>query len=302
MITFPHLTSEERLSRLRPLKPPISMVLDTDTYNEIDDQFALVYALLSEELQVKAVYAAPFHNERSTSPADGMEKSYREIRRILDRLDLAAAPPVFRGAKQFLAAGDKPVESAAAVDLVEQAQQGGEQPLVVVAIGAATNVASALLLDPTLVERIVVVWLGGEPHQWRGPMLDAFNLVQDSRAAGILFDSGVPLVHVPCHGVSERLLVDLEEVERQVKGQGAVGDYLYQIFHDYVAEYDLTSKVIWDIATIGYLIEPDWVPSELIPSPVLLNGMMWGEENVQRHVIREAHTVQRDQIVGDLFH
>jgi len=62
------------------------MVLDTDTYNEIDDQFALVYALLSSNLRVEAVYAAPFHNARSTGPGDGMEKSYEEILRILDRL------------------------------------------------------------------------------------------------------------------------------------------------------------------------------------------------------------------------
>ena len=55
------------------------MVLDTDTYNEIDDQFALVYALLCpEKLNVEAVYAALFTNDRSTGPGDGMEKSYEE--------------------------------------------------------------------------------------------------------------------------------------------------------------------------------------------------------------------------------
>ena len=56
------------------------MVLDTDTYNEIDDQFALVYALLSpERLNVEAIYAAPFHNKRSQGPEDGMHRSYDEI-------------------------------------------------------------------------------------------------------------------------------------------------------------------------------------------------------------------------------
>jgi len=48
------------------------MVLDTDTYNEVDDQFAVVYALRSpERLRVEALYAAPFHNDRSSGPADG---------------------------------------------------------------------------------------------------------------------------------------------------------------------------------------------------------------------------------------
>ena len=80
-------------ARRRRLQPPgdgcVRMVLDTDTYNEIDDQFALVHALLSpERLKVEAIYAAPFHNDRSTGPGDGMEKSFEEILRLLARLDV----------------------------------------------------------------------------------------------------------------------------------------------------------------------------------------------------------------------
>jgi purine nucleosidase len=61
--------------RIRRLEPPaqgarLSMVLDTDTFNEIDDQFALGYALLSpDRLDLKAVYAAPFGTTTTTSPA-----------------------------------------------------------------------------------------------------------------------------------------------------------------------------------------------------------------------------------------
>ena len=42
MALFPRISAEERLSMLSPPSGPVSMVLDTDTYNEIDDQFALV--------------------------------------------------------------------------------------------------------------------------------------------------------------------------------------------------------------------------------------------------------------------
>ena len=65
------------------LLPPngrVDAVIDTDTYNEIDDQFALAYMLFSEErIHTCALYAAPFHNSRSVSAKDGMEKSYAEI-------------------------------------------------------------------------------------------------------------------------------------------------------------------------------------------------------------------------------
>ena len=82
------ISEEQRIRMLAPpTNRPVRMVLDTDTFNEIDDQFAVVYALISPELDVRAVYAAPFHNSRSSGPGDGMEKSYEEILRILSRLD-----------------------------------------------------------------------------------------------------------------------------------------------------------------------------------------------------------------------
>ena len=61
------------------------MVLDTDTYNEIDDQYAIVHALLSpEKLSVEALYATPFHNRRSAGPGNGMDLSYDNSARSLE--------------------------------------------------------------------------------------------------------------------------------------------------------------------------------------------------------------------------
>ena len=54
---------------LANLQVPIGVVdavLDTDTYNEIDDQFALSYMFLSpEKFNLKAIYAATFFNNHS---------------------------------------------------------------------------------------------------------------------------------------------------------------------------------------------------------------------------------------------
>src|SRR5437764_15119705 len=75
------------LTLLEPPAGKVSIVLDTDTFNEIDDQFALTYAVLSpERIELEAIYAAPFHNERSNGPEAGMLKSYNEILRVLERL------------------------------------------------------------------------------------------------------------------------------------------------------------------------------------------------------------------------
>lgn len=72
------MTNEQRIRNLSVPKGKVDVVLDTDAYNEIDDQFAIAYLLRSKEkLNTKAIYAAPFSSEKSNGPKDGMEKSYQ---------------------------------------------------------------------------------------------------------------------------------------------------------------------------------------------------------------------------------
>jgi len=297
-MAFPVLTESERLERLQPPAGPVRMVLDTDTYNEIDDQFAVVHALLSpERLRVEALYAAPFHNANSTGPADGMERSFAEIERLLDRLHRRDQVRVLRGARGYLAGADCPQESPAAHDLVRLAMDGPD-PLYVVAIGAITNVASALLLEPRLVRRVVIVWLGGNPLYW--PTAREFNLEQDLHASRLVFDCGVPLVHIPCQAVAALLQTTVPEIEKYLAGQGAIGEYLVEIFKAHHADHYARSKVIWDISTIGYLLNPAWVPTQLVHSPILTDQCTYSLD-ASRHFIRTAYTVYRDPIFRDFF-
>jgi inosine-uridine nucleoside N-ribohydrolase len=299
MTRYPSLSSEQRNDMLRPPTGPVHMVLDTDTYNEIDDQFALVYALLSQALTVEAVYAAPYSNNRSIGPEDGMLKSYDEILRILDMLGHTRDGFAFRGSTSYLPAKERPVVSAAAQDLIAKALAPRQSPLYVLAIGCITNVASAILLEPEIIRHIVVVWLGGQPHYW--PTAREFNLEQDVPAAQVLFDCGVPVVHIPCKNVAEHLRTTVPEMERYLAGRGAIGDYLLQIFKDYHHDHYAWSKVIWDISTVAWGLNPSWVPTDLRPSPLLRDDVTWGPADAQRHLFREARDIDRDAVFGDLF-
>ncbi|HUV66087.1 MAG TPA: nucleoside hydrolase, partial [Sedimentisphaerales bacterium] len=184
---FPTVSEGQRIEMLKhPDNSPVRMVLDTDTANEIDDQFAVVYALISPELDVQAVYAAPFTNNRSTGPADGMEKSYEEILRILSRLEKSPDGFAFKGSSRYLSDLKNPEKSPAALDLVERARKSSpEDPLYVAAVGAITNVANAILIDPSIIRNIVVVWLGGNGHNW--PHQKEFNFRQDLNASRVIF-------------------------------------------------------------------------------------------------------------------
>lgn len=296
------------LDRLLAIPKPgqVRAVLDTDTYNEVDDQYAVAYSLLSpERMSVEAIYAAPFVNDRSPTAAVGMEKSYEEILRLLDFLPDANKSAVYRGSDRFFHQKDHPVESPAASDLIEKALQRGNEPLYVLTIGCPVNVSSAILMEPKIKDKIVVVWLGGTTHYW--PFATEFNLRQDVIASQVLFDSGVPLVQIPTKNVSEHLRTTAPELERHMRGRSRLGDYLYGQFLQYYAvrtkgqdrEFPY-SKVIWDISAIAWLNDPEWVPSEVVPSPVLTDDMRW-ERAAGRHNIRVANNLNRDAVFNDLF-
>jgi len=304
MDAMPQLDDAVRLARLQPPRrangKPLRLVIDTDTYNEVDDQFAVVYALLSpDQLSVEALYAAPFHNRRSSGPADGMERSYAEILRLLEKLAYPAEGLVHRGATDYLGKALDAQPTPATTDLIERALASpADDPLYVVAIGAITNVATAILLEPRIIEHIVVVWLGGHALHW--PHTVEFNLKQDVPAAQVLFNSGVPLVQIPCYGVTSHLHTTIAELEAYVAGRGAIGDYLVEIVKGYHDDHVGWSKVIWDISTIAYLIEPEWVPTHLVHSPILTDQVTWSVD-ASRHLMRYAYHIHRDPIFRDLF-
>ncbi|THF77341.1 nucleoside hydrolase [Cohnella fermenti] len=296
----PKLSQEQLLRRLARPEGKIRIVLDTDTYNEIDDQFAVVYALKSpERMKVEALYAAPFHNDRSDGPKDGMEKSYRELQRIAKLLPEAEGVPILRGSDRYLPDSHTAVASEAAKDLVKRALESPENdPLYVVSIGAITNVASALLMEPSIASRIVIVWLGGHALEWTDT--NEFNMMQDYAASSLILNSGAPLVLLPCMGVSSHLLTTLSEIREFVKDSGPIGQYLYDTFRDCNDDHYAYSRVIWDIATIAYLIDDSFAPSVLIHSPVLSEDMRWSKDE-RRHWIRYVYYLHRDLVFRDLF-
>lgn len=299
MSTSHQLSEKQRLGLLEPPARRVRMVLDTDTYNEIDDQFALAYGLLSpERIEFKAVYAAPFHNKRSNGPEHGMELSFDEILRVLERVKCASQPAVFKGARRWMEAPDRPVMSEAVEDLIERAKAGGEEPLYVAAIGAITNVASAIAAAPEIIGKIVVVWLGGQPSYWHSTA--EFNLQQDRHASRIIFDSGVPVVWMPCINVAQQIKTTQAELERFMKGRSEIGDFLFESFSAYTDDHFGWSKEIWDLGPIAWLVNPGWTTSALVHSPMLSEGLTWSH-SPYRHFVREIRTVNRDAIFRDLF-
>ena len=294
------LSDVDRLKLLAPRSGKLRAVLDTDTYNEIDDQFALVQAVLSpDRIGLEAIYAAPFHNTRSTGPGHGMELSFGEILELLKRLDISPDGLVFRGVTDYVGPAKVAREAAAVDDLIARARSATpDNPLHVIAIAAISNIASALLKAPDIIDRIVVVWLGGHALEW--PHQREFNLMQDVGGAQVLLDSGAAVVQLPCMGVVSHLHSSVAEIERYIEPCGEIGRFLALRFKQYETDHKGWSKVIWDMAAVAWLLDASWAPSVLVPTPILTDNTTFSVD-LGRHLMRYVTYVDRDAILRDFI-
>ena len=350
MTVFPTMTEERRRQLLEPQPHPMRVLIDTDAANEIDDQYALTWAVLSpEHIDIEAIVAAPYSfahhrqplldaiaalekdpdadvpliyrrwSENLTAagvaaesiefegPDEGMERSFDEIVTVYDKLGLSTEGLAYRGSPAFMAAPDVPIESEGATRIVEAAMASDDRVLVVAAIGAVTNIASALLIEPEIASRMVVTWTSGYPTWTDLSNAPSLNLVEDVHASRLLFESGVPLVYLPGFHIGAQLLLSLPEVEQWIKGRGAIGDYLHHLYtHNpihtqrAIAEFPGQSWVCWDLINFAWIIEPDWVPTRVTETPTLDDDLVWSARPGAPNML-EATDIDRDAIFGDFI-
>ena len=277
------------------------MVIDTDAGNEIDDQYALAYALAgADQLQVAAVYAAPFRREGLTV-ADSVDVAAAESERVLSHCApaLPQLPRVLAGSRRYLESTRRPPTSVAVDHLIATARDHDRaEPLTVLALGCATDVAAALLHAPDIAPRVEIVWDAAYPHHW--PWRNrSYNLEQDLLAANVLLRSGARLVYIPGYYVAEQLALTREEADKHVRPAGEIGAYLWKLFprcpHDRAC-----SHVMWDIANVAYLIGPEWLQMRSIRAPRIDTDLRW-RRRLTTCQIGEVVSVNRDAIFSDFF-
>ena len=298
------MTLEQRLKNLTAPTGRVDVVLDTDAYNEIDDQFAIAYLLRSKEkLNTCAIYAAPFLNGHAESVSDGMEKSYAEILKLLSLLG-EEETTVLKGAGAYLRDEKTPVDSPAARDLAARAEAySPENPLYVVAIGAITNVASAILLNPRVAENTVVVWLGG--HGRHFAHTKEFNMYQDIAAARVVMGSGVPFVQLPCRGVVSAFTVSGPELEYWLMDKNPLADYLARNTVREAESYargKTWTRPIWDVTAVAWLLNDK---ERFMISRIVTTGLPTYDhrytDNADGLPMRYVYYIKRDELMYDLM-
>ncbi len=278
------------------------VIVDSDTYNEMDDQYAIAYAIASDKMEVLALNAAPFHNDRSRDFGDGMEKSYEEILRVLEHIGKTGQYPVFKGSRTRINDDPelRPVDSPAARNIIKLAHETDEI-IYILALGAITNVVSAAMIDPSICDRICVVWLGGHCFDFRD--LGEFNLAQDYAAGQLLLNLDVPLIMLPaCDHGTKVLQVRLPDMQ-EIKGDSPAAVFFRETLpEEFNGDYyeNGWERVIWDIAAPGAVAVPEGYSFSVIPAPVFGDNWQYAFDRTRRKIIF-MEKVDRDTVVHDAF-
>jgi len=254
----------------------LPVVLSTDVGNEIDDQWAITYLLLQPKFKVLGVMSA----HAPTIPSPAGHTSYRILVDVVEnRLRMKIHPPLIEGGSEPLANAQTPRSSPAVKFLIEQSKGFSEQHrLTVLMIGAATDVASAILVDPTIVERIRVVQMGFTDENGG----EEFNIANDVHAVQAILNSNVPLVIGPGNVCRASLSLTFEEARRMLAGRGAIGKWLWEEYQAWYFRYvkplrvnDFSkSWVIWDDITLAYVL--GMTTQHIAPRRQLLDNMTFG--------------------------
>jgi inosine-uridine nucleoside N-ribohydrolase len=278
------------------------IIINTDAKNEADDQFAVIHALLSPTLDVAGIIPAHFGTRRTT---ESMLESRQEVDLLLELMNLEGQVEVANGAPRALNDAATPVDSDGARLIIREAHKKG--PLFVTFLGPLTDMASAILLDPSIIDNpdLTVVWVGGSPHDGvhGGEPYGEFNASNDVIAANVVLASGLTVWQIPWT-VYSMVSVGFAELGERVAPYGQLGEYLVRQLKEWNAAYvqpERECHSLGDSPAIGVVLNPGGAvwrhhPVRRIDADGRLTSLI-----VEGRTVKVADSVDVRYLLEDMF-
>ena len=272
----------------------VRVIVSTDAACEADDPFAIVHALLSPKLDVKAVIAEHFMCEGS------MERSHAAASLLLGMMK--SDVPVLRGQVWPKVAGEI---SEGAQCIVDEARRDDPHRLFVLCMGAMTTAAAALQAAPDIQDRLTIVTIGGRGYGEHHVALREFNWGNDPEAVNyILEKTNVPLWQVPFSGYAF-VRVSLATLQKRVAPCGEVGAYLLRQMDAYNngPHAGWTAGESWSLGdnpSVAVVID-DCAGRSRWENAWLIDADTNYVRELPERKIRVYHTINSHYVLEDLF-
>ncbi|MFK7813034.1 MAG: nucleoside hydrolase [Maribacter sp.] len=258
----------------------IPIIIDADTANEVDDLYALVYAIKEPRFNILGITSAQFHTSPLATETTVLEsqKINEDILRLMKREDI----PLPIGSNSPLTSSKNPAESEASDFIISEAHKASkEKKLKLVILGSCTNVASAILKDSTIIPKIQVNYLGFW-HDVTTNRYDKkeFNSGNDTLAVEVLLNTKNLDLKVMTATTSQHLIFKKTNVDNHLKGKKGIANYLvnrWETYSRWWTDEDPKQKewIMWDVALLMALAHPELAIEKKFKTP---------SENIQRNI------------------
>jgi purine nucleosidase len=279
------------------------VVLVCDTMNEIDDQFAIAYALGSPAVEVLGVISSQNTLVHGSESVHIYREEAKKIVELCGRGDV----PTLTGAERPMESVDSPSDSEGVRFLADLAKG---TDFSILGTGPATDLAAFRLLYPQLSKSIPVIWAGSFPDQktWVKHKFGELNARADIHAWRVLYADPTNLVVLPGWPGVVKVAVESETFVAQLLSKNkAISNYLASILEEWCRDrvsLDMDarrgSKVLWDIVNVAYYSVPNAVKVQQMPIPFVdaAGAMYWNQIQGQVPV---CMNVDAPAIISDLW-
>lgn len=293
-----------------PASAAKKIIIDTDPGT--DDALALMLALNSPELDVRAVTVVP----GNVTAAMGLENALRMIS-LANRCDIPVAGgaqhPLFQKliTAEFwhgknglgnveLPASKCKVDPRFGPDLIIQLVHASPHEITLVPVGPLTNIALAVEKDPSIVPLVKgVILMGGSISGGNVTAAAEFNIYNDPEAAQIVFQAGWPLTMVGLE-VGDKALFTHKYLDELGQTRGPVNDFIVSVLKFMVnlsGTFGAPGSPMYDPSAVAVAIDSSLVKVQEMHVDVETRGKFTRGETVgNRH-----GEVERDVLHGDRY-
>ena len=238
-----------------------SVILDADTGNEVDDYYALARAFLEPSWDIICLNATQWQSSQWAIP-ETMENSHRLNQVILGEMGINMKTNR-GGVNRMFDWGDQAQHSAAAYEIIKQVKalpQG--KKLNIVALGALTNVASAIYIDSSISSKIKLFWLG-TTYDFDQNILKRqdFNCMMDQQALEVVLMSNAEMHVIPVN-IAIQMEFDYQETENNLP-KNKLSKLILDRWYTHL-DGGRKKRILWDLALIQAIIYPEWTETTTI--------------------------------------
>jgi purine nucleosidase len=286
------------------------IIFDTDPGT--DDALALMLALNSPELDVRAITVVP----GNVTASQGLENALRMVS-LANRCDIPVAAgaqhPLFQKlvtaqfwhGKNGLANVELPsskckVDSHFGPDLIIQMVHAAPHEITLVPVGPLTNIALAVSKDPSIVPLVKeVIIMGGSISGGNVNAAAEANIFNDPEAAQIVFQAGWPLTMVGLD-VGDKTLLSKKYLDQLSQTHGPVNDFIFTVgkyLLDLSARFGSGGTPMYDPLAVGVAIDATLVKAPEMHVDVETRGDFTRGETVANR----RGAVERNVLHGDHY-